>query len=101
MMKISILIIVLLVCGLTGCRNDKSHVGVYHRRDDRTEITILRDDGTFEVKQNNGDLSGKYRLKHGKLDLIMNGNTVSGKIVDGVIYDDEGKAWDKADREKE
>ncbi len=95
------LIIVLGVCGLTGCRNDKSHVGTYQRRSNIMETTVLRKDGTFEVKQNRGILSGEYKLRHGKLNLIMNGNTISGKIVDGVMYDDEGKAWDRADQEEE
>lgn len=87
----------LLLCSATAYSVNESHVGTYHYRANKADTIKLYDDGTFKIFQDGEVFEGTYRLRKEKLDLILNGVLWPGKLVDGVMYDNEGKPWDKAE----
>ena len=82
---------------IIGCgKNDLSQAGTYQHRENKQNVTILKGDGTFIVKQYGNEIRGTYKLYNGKLKLrINNGSTMRGKLENGVMYDNEGETWDK------
>lgn len=95
------IIAALLLCSAAAYGASTSHVGTYHYRANKADITKLYDDGTFKIFQNGMVFQGEYKLKNEKLDFIIDGVLWPGKLADGVMYDNEGKPWDKAEPTEE
>lgn len=98
-LPILMLIVIFLSTLAVGCGGKAAICGKYVNEDDPREYLIIKDDGTFILKEFEfGEpmtLTGDWHLEGDTLILSWMGFGVEGEVRGNKIIDNEGKVWVK------
>jgi hypothetical protein len=83
-----------LALAIFGCDRGQAGVGKYLKGKNSQNVTELKSDGTFVVREGDVSFTGKYTIEGNRLTLTLtNGTVLTGSIEGRTITDNEGKQW--------